>query len=279
MSLEKLYKALGITEQFLAPLTAEEPPQDFDADSHIENFLNSRKAVWLKKLEPEFEEAKKGEFLTYNKRVAKDVAKALGIDGTKTKIAEIGLKGVMELIPTRLQEITDAASKITDEQAAAKITEWQSKHAGLVKDLDNLKVQHAKDLTRLENEKQQALDNIEINKAFRKEFDNLTYGIPPGMVRLFEKEARETITKKWKVSTDGKITDKSGQGMAVSFDGNTTYETIAEPIAHLAREHEVLKKSNKKPGDKDEYTPPKNAPDNSSELHRRMIDARRRTAR
>lgn len=242
-SLKKFFDTIGVQDDLRANLLAEEPAEDFDLDVSLETFNNAQQAVWKKKLQSSFSSDFDAKFTVNKLKLAKQIAKAAGLEKSTREIEELGFDGVVKLVPDFIKNQVTAASKHTDDELRGKLETWKTQAVTYKEEKESLEASMEEKINGIKTQADSEILNFRLGGVFNNQFKKIDYGVPVEHRELFEEKARKEIQQKWKIDAEGNITDQDG-GKAVNFEGNGVYTHISEPIAYLASKYNVIKKSN-----------------------------------
>lgn len=242
--IEQFLKKLGVSDDLRTALMAEEPGDDFNFDEQFTSYIDDQKHVWLSRLQSEIKADIDNKEMIVKKQLAVEVAKTMGLDVSNADAKKMGFDAVLKLVPDHIETIKSEASNSTDKDLKSKLADWQQKATDWKTKYEDSELSITGKVEEVENKYKAQIADLSLGAVFAREFKKLKYGVPAELAEMFEERVMRELKERYSIDSEGNLMSKDGKTKAVSFDENSIYSTLSEPISHLAAKYKVVQKSN-----------------------------------
>lgn len=248
--LKKLVKALGVPQATIDALTADTPPEDFDASKAIKEAVAEREQFFVQKnkkaIEEAYEEEEKGKryAATVNPLINRYAKIAISMGATSEEVKDLNIKELADLIDSKKDEAISAASKTGDEELRKQVNEYKAKwsaEAERAKELEAAKPLYEKEVEQryAEQFKATKIDNKFGKMLQGEKFKGIkNVGKLDKVLKLYLQEAGYKIDLDENENLRG-LMAKDGTA-AINLEGNRVYDNFEDLAVDVARANDLF---------------------------------------
>lgn len=234
-NLEKLAKAIGLNPSLLNDIEDE----SFDIEKVAGEFNKVKKSLIEKELKEEFKDQLKTEYGKTMIKVMGDLNKKFNLDYTNDEIKN-----------TSYDEFLEKAHEVLQDNNSDSKSKYKEKYDEVANKLANVKQEYSTTIENIKNEYENKLSE-EQSKTYKyindSEFESAwsqlnIADIPKEHINFIKNGIKNEVFSNYKVNDNKEITDLEGNP-AINFAKNGQYNSLLEPIKHLADQNKILKVS------------------------------------
>lgn len=248
-NLKTFLKAIGISDELVTQLTAETPPEDFDLNDSTNSYLALREDLFKTKFGKTMLSQKDvdDKFNIYRNTLKQKINKSLGMGHSRADLDVMELEDFFKKTAEFVDGKITAASKATDDELKAKLTETESKLVTLNEAIQQLEDDKTAEIDKIKGEYDAKLKARDFDVTFGNAFSKIELGVSAEQALVFKDFfKREILTKMgddYSVDLEGNIKGDNPRGMT-NFEQNGFYTKLEQPIEYLVEKHKIGKKSN-----------------------------------
>lgn len=239
--------------EWIDAFTGDEPPTD-ETIAAIETQMDERnRELFTAKYGDELrksaiEEGKKNGALTYGGTLKTKIGRKLGMTMTRAEYESMNDDEFFTAIEKHVSSKLNEASQMTDGKAKQTIEELQRKYQTAVDDFNQLKIDMDDRIAAAQAEAENRVEQFKVNDLKTKTMATMQWS-PHVDREAGHMYISSLIDQNYKVSSDGKITNKDGT-RALRPDGHGFYDTFEDAYKDLFEKRGYNQKSNAGTGDR-----------------------------